>query len=101
MIHYKTVEVPATTKRVEDKTTCDFCGKDIKDPGTYEVDEIEIKRQIVERITVSRRVGENYPSGGSIESFSFDMCPDCWTNKFLPWAKEQRGAVPAVTDCSY
>lgn len=91
MIHYKTVEVPATTRQVQDKVICDFCGQEIREQRSYDVDEV----------TISRRVGESFPSGGNVETFSFDMCSGCWTKKFLVWAKSITNAEPARTDCSY
>jgi hypothetical protein len=88
MRHMKTVDVPAvpaTTKEVVDKVTCDICGKDANrdswGSSSYEFDEVEVE------ITVKRREGENYPEGGSGTEAVIDVCPDCFVKKLVPWVE--------------
>lgn len=88
MQHMKTVEVPAvpaTTKEVVDKVTCDICGQDANrdswGSSSYQIDEIEVE------ITVKRREGENYPEGGSGTEVVIDVCPDCFVKKLVPWVE--------------
>lgn len=58
--------------------TCDFCQKQMK-VGMWEIDET----------TVSCRLGESYPEGGSSINLDIDMCSDCFQAKLIPWIKSQ------------
>lgn len=78
MKHYKKETVPAKIKKVLQKVTCDFCGKDIEHKP-YHVDEIKI-----ERIT-----GYNYPEGGSGIKLYVDMCSECFESKLKVWVESQ------------
>lgn len=78
MDHKKMVVVPATTKEVIEKITCDFCGKDIVEE-MYDVNEVTIKF----------RSGSSYPSGGSGDEEHVDMCRDCYLSKLKPWILAQ------------
>lgn len=78
MRHMKTVEVPATTEQVLDKTTCDLCGAEIK-----------VGRYSAEKVDVRHRTGSNYPECGSGEEVSVDMCGDCFDTKLVPWLRTQ------------
>lgn len=82
----KTVEVPATTKQVLDKTTCDLCGAKIK-AGNYSAEEVEVRH----------RTGSSYPECGSGEEVRVDMCGDCFDTKLVPWLRTQ-GADPKPED---
>ena len=86
MKHTKTVEVPATTKQVLDKTACDLCGAEIK-AGNYSAEEVEVRH----------RTGSSCPEGGSGEEVSVDMCGDCFDTKLVPWLRTQ-GADPKPED---
>lgn len=90
MRHMKEMHVPAETKVVLDYVSCDLCGERIKEPGSYEVDEVN----------TSHRVGTSYPEGGSGATTTFDLCARCFTEKLVPWAAEL-GAYPRVTDWDY
>lgn len=58
--------------------TCDFCNKQMK-VGMWEVNET----------TVSCRLGERYPEGGSSTELDVDMCSDCFQGKLIPWISSQ------------
>lgn len=77
-----------------DKYICDLCGSQSKDDnwvkGTYEVDEI----------SVSRITGVRYPEGGNVTVETFDICPNCWETKLVPWMKSQN-ASPRVKEIDY
>lgn len=81
----RTIQVPATTREIVDRTICDLCGQEIKPAGNYEVSEIE----------VSHKSGNAYPEGGSGDFLSFDLCPKCFDEKLVPWLRSQ-GAVREV-----
>jgi len=53
MQHKKTIAIPATTKEVIDRTTCDFCGCDIKAPP-FHVADVTITRK-AERIPTNEK----------------------------------------------
>lgn len=77
MQHFKTVEVPATTKQVHDFDTCDICGIKIDDGGVHGVNEVEVRH----------KTGQSYPEGGGGEEISVDMCGKCFDEKLLPWLR--------------
>lgn len=78
-------------RRVLAGVTCDICGRkatsDDWSEESYGVDEIRIER----------RHGQQFPEGDFTVLSSFDLCPDCWENKLLPWMQEQ-GATPSDVD---
>ena len=74
MKHIETVQVPATTKEVTYKTTCDLCGEEIK-RGFFGAEEVEVRH----------RTGHSYPDGGNGDETSVDMCGRCFTTKLVPW----------------
>lgn len=89
MQHKKTIAIPATTKEVIDRTTCDFCGCDIKAPPFHVAD-----------VTITREVGTNYPEGGGIERTAYDCCLACWANKIDP-ALRALGATPRTEEWDF
>lgn len=86
MKHYKTVQVPATTKQVEDYVTCDFCEAKLEQT-TFEIHEAK----------VSLRHGSNFPEGSEGVETSYDICPKCFEEKLVPWARSQ-GIEPQVEE---
>lgn len=86
MKKYKTVTEPARTFQQCDFIECDFCGKkgkgdDWTNSSTYTTDETEIE------VTIRHKHGDNWPSGGVGDTFSCDMCPDCFKAKLIPYLK--------------
>jgi len=94
----KTVDVT-----VMEFVKCDFCGEEVPCPdantggiwsnevdwstrGGFEICETEI----------SFSEGESYPEGGSKTTLSFDICPKCFEEKLIPWAKSQGAEVTEV-----
>lgn len=90
MIHYKTVEVPATTKRVVDHKTCDVCNRKIA-PEPYRADEAE----------VICNVGTSYPEGGSGYKLEFDICVGCFEHRLVPLMAEHLGAKVNRTEWNW
>lgn len=92
----KTVIVPAvpeTTDVVVDYYRCDLCDRQTKDTenwkgeSTYEID----------NVVVLTKTGSSYPEGGHIEVTKFDICPDCFKNKLIPWMAKN-GASPRTSE---
>jgi hypothetical protein len=77
--HYRTEDVPATTRQIETHTTCDICGATIKDGGWGDFDEC----------TIERSKGSRYGSDGHREETSMDMCGECFETKLVPWLESQ------------
>jgi hypothetical protein len=85
----KNVIVPEKTISDTIGVKCDICGIEKHSvhcdwgDGHYDVDKIEI----------SRVVGTRYPGDYDVERLGFDICPDCWDAKLIPWMASQ-GAEP-------
>lgn len=75
----KTINVPATTRYVLDKTICDLCREAIRPAEGYNVEEIEI----------FYKTGSNFPEGGSGEILKIDLCLVCFEDKLIPWLRSQ------------
>ncbi len=82
MKHMKTETVPASTRQVVAKVTCDICSKEVSE-RMYDVDEV----------TVSRVKGERYPDNGHTVELAFDLCGECFDTKLVP-ALKALGAEP-------
>lgn len=77
----KTIQVPATTKKVIDFTQCELCLKTTKNAENWDS---KSSYDIAETI-ITLREGRSFPEGGSIESIIFDICTDCFKTKLMPW----------------
>ena len=84
----KKIEVDHT-ELVEMK--CDLCGRAVRS------DDWSKKAYGVADTTVEIEEGEHYPEYRCTETTSFDICPDCFKNKLIPWLKSQ-GAEPTVKE---
>lgn len=89
MKHVKTVTVPATTRELVEKVTCDLCQKIIK-KGYHEIDEVMI----------SHSVGFNSASGGNQTIELVDMCGECFQTKFKDWLKSM-GVKTTAQECDW
>ena len=69
---------------------CDFCGLSTDNEWKQDrYDDIEVELDL--------KIGERFPEASFGKIISFDMCPDCFKDKLIPWAKTQ-GAEPTVKD---
>lgn len=91
MKKYKKIPVPATLRDVLEYEECDICKKRTDGRGWKE------HSYSVVDIDISMRTGDEYPSGGSGDVISFDVCPDCFENKLIPWMQAQ-GAEPTIKE---
>lgn len=89
MRHMKTIRVPATTREVEDKKTCDFCGADIP-----------VRRCEFTKVTLECDQGVSASEGGSGQKTIFDCCANCWDAKVMP-ALQALGAEPRKEDWDF
>lgn len=92
MKHFTTIEVPAHTQEKLDHTACDWCHEVI--PDTYSSSYFHYGE--FADIRIESVCGERFPDGSSeYQRLQFDLCPDCWNNKLLPYLKSQ-GVEPTV-----
>lgn len=102
--HMKSVTVPATeahTKDVVDYVSCDLCHRQSK-TGDYRFGETDWNPENYhhDKVAVHREEGCNYPEIGNSTYTIFDICPDCFLNKLLPWLQEQ-GACPRTEETDW
>lgn len=103
----KTVTIAAVPERKQVETDhylCDICGARIKWPGSYEVKEIGFELQLSVhrfRVKLGYKTGASYPEGGNSREEEFDVCPECWTNRVVPWMQSHQGVSPRVTECDW
>lgn len=90
----KIVEVPATTRVVTERYCCDLCAATTKDTGIWPP---ASSSHAVNTTEVTMEVGASYGTdGGHMEETAFDICPECFTTKLVPWLESQ-GAKPRTT----
>lgn len=77
MKHFKTIVIPEKTKEILNKITCDICNSEIitEDKDRFSNNEIN----------VSCKIGRCYPDDCYGDKISFDICPDCFKNKLIPF----------------
>jgi hypothetical protein len=61
--------------------TCDICGRKVTGSAwenrDFKVNETEVKLS----------EGERYPDDATGEDLSFDICPECFVAKLIPWVE--------------
>ena len=91
MIVYKNVTLPPTIAKKFEAVVCDICKKRSEtsnwDAGSYNV--LDTKVEI--------REGCAFPEHTDVETKRFDICPDCFLEKLVPFLKSL-GAEPTVVD---
>lgn len=79
-------------KKVLVELTCDLCGKITGNNKGFNhslFNEWDNEIYGVNRTEISWERGEQYPEGGSTKTTLFDICPDCFKNKLIPWFENQ------------
>lgn len=74
---------------------CDLCKK--QSPSNYGWTRENFD---VSDTTVQMRSGTSYPECSDIETVSFDICPECFKSKLIPWLESQ-GAEATEEDESW
>jgi hypothetical protein len=85
----RTETVPARTREVVDRTTCDLCEQEIRE-RCYDVDRTEVYREH----------GTSYPEGTNLTKRRFDVCGPCFESKLVPWLEAQ-GATMSETEIEF
>lgn len=81
------------------RVTCDICNKEAPCPDDNEC-RWSGKGYEVDKIIVKRECGESYPEGGHLEIEEFDICPECFETKLLPFMISQ-GAKSTKHTCYF
>jgi hypothetical protein len=80
---------------------CDLCGKVAPTPDEADSDwggGVWAKGSYdVQDVVVRYKFGSSYPEGTFVDIAEFDICPDCFRDRLVPWLREQ-GAVGRVRD---
>lgn len=100
---FGTKTIPAQPERTETVVVgckCDLCGADGKDGfDSSKWKGCDIDKTALKMTTeVIRENGESYPEGGSKKVQWFDVCPDCWKTKVVPWFESQGAKVSERED---
>lgn len=92
----KTIDVPATTKVVDDHYVCDLCGTKTQVNGLWPG-----QFGNSAETTVEMKQGDGWGTdGGDIAVTSFDVCIDCFQSKVVPWFRSQ-GAEPRIENIDW
>ena len=83
------------TKEVVDTMTCDLCGR-IEHSTLWSPKD----HDNVQEVSVKYKHGSAYGEEGDGVTTSFDVCPDCFENKLVPWFSSQN-IVPTTTYWEY
>lgn len=87
--------------RVCVELTCDLCGRTAPGPddyGRYGRATWTDESYGVDTVLILRESGSGYPEGRFTETESFDVCPDCWKTKVVPWFKSQGATLMVHAD---
>ena len=79
-----------------EEITCDLCGRK-GSPGRHNWSD---ETYTIEEIKIESEIGNAYPDGGSSEKTEFDICPECFAEKVVPWLISQ-GAQPRKFDTEW
>lgn len=93
MKHTKTIEVPATTSRLDDGHTCDRCKTRFErtDDGHNGVNWASASWGDIEATRVVRTEGNSWPEGTNLRSREWHICPKCFDEWLMPILVEQCG----------
>lgn len=80
---YKTIEIPNTTRTTLDKVICDVCGAETGGDSNW----AKSNYYKFDEVTIERRYGERYPEGSSTTEQEYDICPECFEQKIVPFLK--------------
>jgi len=88
MKYYKKTVVEVERSILE-RLVCDLCGEEAKGgvwergKGIYNINDV----------TINHVWGVSYPDDACGEKIEFDICPDCFDNKLVPWMESQGACV--------
>ncbi len=65
-----------------DTLVCDICKDKAERPDNDWAGNSGFRKN---KVTVKWVAGNIYPEGDFSKTEAFDICPDCWTDKLVPW----------------
>lgn len=77
----KTFKIVTIEHKEVDQWTCDICKKPMPTGSSYHSDEV----------TVERVESTHFPDDAYGDSWSFDVCPECWKSTVYPFMVERTG----------
>ena len=66
---------------------CDICGRSAKNPSNDYNDPWNSDPYTIFKTEIVCEEGTRYPEGVDVKQMSFDICPDCFKNKLVPFIK--------------
>ena len=90
---YENYTPPPQSIEILESITCDLCGSVTTSEWKQDMTDIE-------KIRVLQVTGYDCQSGGQATEISFDICPDCFENRLIPWLKSQ-GAEPTIKESDW
>ena len=87
--------IPEEVVDFVETTICDVCGVAHRGNGWERQRSYEIIETHVKIVT-----GDSYPTGGYTEERSFDICPNCFKEKLIPFI-ESFGAIPTINEVDW
>jgi hypothetical protein len=82
--------VPARQEEKVVERRCDLCGRAGNPWGGWNTSTYDVAKT-----DVGMEMGTSYPDDYHTTETVFDICPDCFTTKLIPWLKSQ-GAEPRI-----
>ena len=75
----KKILQPARHVDMQIAMQCDLCGAKSPTNDSWTDEPFQVCET-----EVSFKIGSNYPEGGSVEEWKYDVCPNCFKNKIMP-----------------
>ncbi len=98
MRNFKTRIIPESKRDELDKLICDICKKEAKYPN-HDWAEQNLGHKTL-KTEISLEDSNYFPDGGFGEVIKFDICPECFKNKLIPFI-ESFGAIPTFKEIDY
>ncbi len=92
-------ETVTKTVTTQVSKTCDICGHTVHGRRVVD-DEWSEQAYHKEQVTVVMDSGDVYPDNGFGSKLSFDICPECFRTRLVPFL-QSLGAVPYVESWEY
>lgn len=89
-------ETQVVEKTVVVSLTCDICGKEYKDKEKFGYEFKNVGEFHSTKVSISSGEQLDWNGGGWEDTFEFDVCPECFRSKLIPWFESQH-AKPTLT----
>lgn len=93
----KTRMVTVKSERVEIlEIICDLCEKTAPEPDSESGNPWTAAHGEVANTTIEMELGDGDLEEGTVKVTSFDICPECFKTKLIPFFAEEGGRLPFV-----